>query len=142
MRAFQRGLVALSVACTVAPGGTSAWAADRPTCTGLGPKDNAILHPDPNDPDKITTGPFYTTTLFTDRSNTVTPYGGWAGVPQITGSEASTTQVLELISQRRIQETQDCPSGLVRADGICRSPVTDQSAPTASSASASKKERS
>lgn len=62
-------------------------------------------------------------------------------MPQLLGSEASTTQVLELISQRRLQETQECPGGFVRIDGMCRpAPSTaDQNAANPSTAAVSKK---
>jgi hypothetical protein len=115
--------IVLSVVLVTAPLGVGAWA-DPPTCTGI---DGS-----------------YKDTVFTDFGNTYTgATGGWAGVTQLTGSEASTTQVLELISQRRLQEIQECPNGLVRVDGICRPtpPAPDQSLEASSFSSASKKEK-
>src|SRR5262245_25215817 len=98
MRTFPLSLVALSLALT-APLGFDAWA-ETPVCNGRD-------------------GSSYTDKLFTDLGNAFGAQAAWAGVSQLSGSEVSTVQVLELISQRRLQQNQDCPSGFVRVDGIC-----------------------
>jgi hypothetical protein len=38
----------------------------------------------------------------------------------VSASEASTTQVLEVVAQRRMQETQACPEGFIRIGGTCQ----------------------
>jgi hypothetical protein len=42
------------------------------------------------------------------------------GGASISATEASTTQVLEVMSQRRIREAQRCPTGSTRVGGVCR----------------------
>src|SRR5262245_3949527 len=46
---------------------------------------------------------------------TTTPAGS-----ALSSAEASTTQVLEVVAQRRIQETQACAIGFVRISGTCQ----------------------
>src|SRR5215467_14277359 len=88
--------------------GESAWA-DSPNCTANPPVPPVVIN-----------GKDYNQ-FFTQSGNLVPASGNWAGgLGSVSASEASTSQVLELISQRRLQASQACTVGFVRINGVCQ----------------------
>lgn len=67
----------------------------------------------------------------TSQGNFTGPGSSGGGGTSVTGTEASTTMVAELVAQRRVQEALSCPIGYTRINGSCqpeRRTVTDERA--------------
>lgn len=92
----------------------AAWAQKTPVCSFP-----------PTNPPVVLNGKDYSQ-FFTQSANAFTaPTVNAFGV-SASASEASTSQFLELVSQRRLQESQACPSGFVRVSGVCQPQTTSK----------------
>jgi hypothetical protein len=127
----SRWSLALAVVSLTALGRPEAtWAQKTPVCTFP-----------PTNPAVVLNGKDYSS-FFTQSANafsapTVNAFGVSASA-----SEASTSQFLELISQRRLQESQACPTGFVRVSGVCQPQTNSKKAAKKKTTAASTADRS
>jgi hypothetical protein len=111
----------------------AAWAQKTPVCTF--PPGPPLTQP------VVLNGKDYTQ-FFTQSFNafsapTVNAFGASASA-----SEASTSQFLELVSQRRLQESQACPTGFIRVSGVCQPQTASKKAAKKKTAATSPEDRS